>query len=84
MSNTNKTLAVFALCGMALIVSGCGQQSDPIVPSTATEKIKAIEANPDYKPEQKEAFKKQVMEVEKARAIAAKLGPGGATAIGKP
>lgn len=74
MSTVSKVLAVITLCGIALTVPGCGG-GDPDVPLTAEEKIKAIEANPDYKPEQKEAFKQQVTQVEKDRAMASKMQP---------
>jgi hypothetical protein len=49
--------------------SGCGDSGGPDVPQTPEEKIKAIEANPDYKPEQKEAYKKQVAENEKLKGM---------------
>ena len=75
MSTVSKIFAVVTLCGIALTLPGCGG-GDPDVPLTAEEKIKAIDANPNYKPEQKAAFKEQVSQVEKDRAMAAKMGPG--------
>ena len=74
MSNTIKILAVFTWCGMALTLAGCGP-SEPDVPLTAAEKVKAIEANTQYTPEEKERYKKQVAEVEKQIGMASKMAP---------
>ena len=50
-------------------LSGCSGPVDD-VPLTKEGRIKAIEDNPNYKPEQKAAFKQQIEESERLKAMA--------------